>query len=188
MRVWLGLVFLFLAGCNWWSSNPVDSPKLNNKNIHEQKNSSKINDKNWVERKYPEKCEWLGFGRVVDGDTVIVFDNEGQVRVRMIGIDTPESKKEGTPIQPYALESSRALKELIGDPLQLCLIQDELGDQLDIYGRRLSYLFTEAGLDLNAKMIEGGWARAYLSFPFERSTEFKDLELIAKEAKVGRWQ
>jgi len=137
---------------------------------------------------FPGQCDWLGFGRVVDGDTIIVFDADGQVRVRMIGVDTPESKKEGTPIQDYALESSRVLKNLIGSPEQVCLIQDTIGDQSDIYDRRLSYVYTEAGIDLNAEMLRRGWAKAYLRFPFDRKPEFKTLEATAKESRVGRWE
>jgi len=106
----------------------------------------------------------------------------------MIGIDTPESKRAGTPIQDHALDATRELQNLLTDIDEVCLLQDRIGDQYDIYNRRLSYVFSASGIDLNAEMLRQGWAKAYLRFPFERKGEFAELEEIAKDAGVGRWQ
>ncbi len=178
---------LVLVGCNWPGKDLQDYVLV-------PSNDAKPGFENELSQSepgfggYPERCDWLGFGRVVDGDTIVTYDENGQVRVRMIGIDTPESKREGTPVQDHALDASRELKNLIGNPLQVCLVQDTIGDQYDVYERRLSYVFTEDGLDLNAEMLRRGWARAYLRFPFDRKSEFAALERTAKDAKIGRWE
>lgn len=143
----------------------------------------------WRAEAFKNRCEWFALERVVDGDTIIVLDPEkNQVRVRMIGIDTPESKRAGTSIEPFALESTEALKQLLNEPAWLCLIEDRVGDKIDTYGRKLSYVFTAEGQDINADMILSGWAEAYTRFPMERKAEFEALELEARNAKVGRWE
>ena len=164
------ILILFLAGCSW--SDLDDHPT----------------SPDWLSTNYPEKCVWTQLERVVDGDTIIVQDGSNRVRVRMIGIDTPESKRAGTAIQDHALDATRELQNLLADSDQVCLIQDKIGDQYDIYNRRLSYAFAENGLDLNAEMLRQGWAKAYLRFPFERKGKFAELERIAKAAEVGRWE
>ncbi len=144
--------------------------------------STSVDD--WVSANYPVDCEWHDFKRIVDGDTIIVNDDD---RVRMIGIDTPESKKENTPIQAYSLDASRQLKSFLSGEEKVCLITDEEGDAVDIYGRWLRYVFTDEGLDANAEMIKSGLAEGYLRFPFERKEAFRQLESEAKKQKVGQW-
>lgn len=139
----------------------------------------------WANENYPDNCEWFELDRVVDGDTLVVDRN---IRVRMIGIDTPESKREGTPIQPYALEATQALKALLQDETKVCLVADQVGDDYDTYGRKLSYALTQGGVDLNAEMIKRGWAKAYTRFPMDRAQEFEGYERQARESKVGRWE
>lgn len=138
----------------------------------------------WRQENFPSQCEWHRFKRVVDGDTIIVNDND---RVRLIGIDTPESKKEGTPVEAFSLEASRHLKSLTTEGADICLITDRIGDESDIYGRWLRYAFTEDGKDLNALMLESGLATGYFRFAFDRKTEFMRLETTAEENKVGVW-
>jgi micrococcal nuclease len=135
-------------------------------------------------QKFPKKCEWVSLSRVVDGDTVVVSKN---TRVRFIGIDTPELKHPNKPIQRFALESSDVLRWLLGGEDKICLISDEIGDKYDVYGRKLAYIFTESGLDINAELIRQGFARGYFSFSFERREEFKSYEAAAKSRKVNLW-
>jgi len=188
MKVWI-LGVLFLVGCSWWGNDISLNNHIPKQKIEQEQINSSINDDSgWVKSNYPSDCDWVDFERVVDGDTLIVQDGRQRVRVRMIGIDTPESKREGTPIQDHALDSTRELQALLSDDRTVCLIQDEIGDQYDKYDRRLSYVFDEQGVDLNAEMLRQGWAVAYLRFPFERKSSFADLEATAKESAVGRWE
>ena len=141
----------------------------------------------WAAAAFANRCEWYGLERVVDGDTIIVQGERDRVRVRMIGIDTPESKKAGTPIEAYALQASSYLKALLQDELEVCLVEDAVGDKYDTYDRKLSYVFTSEGKDINATMIQGGLAEAYTRYPMERKEEFMGYEQAAREAKIGQW-
>lgn len=165
----------------------------------------------WGQENFPKDCAWYDYERTVDGDTIVVnsgqlTENSGQlnknnhlpstihhkpgeaIRVRMIGIDTPESKKPNTPIEPFALEASLALKQLLEGEAQVCLVDDAVGDKIDTYGRKLSYVFRADGLDVNAQMVRDGWAQAYTRFAMERKLEFEILERAAKAEKLGQWR
>ena len=73
--------------------------------------------------------------RVVDGDTLVV---DGDERVRLIGIDTPESVKPDTPVQCFAREASAEMKRLVeGRRVRLELDVEER----DRYGRLLAYVY-----------------------------------------------
>lgn len=167
----------------------------NKKYVQEYNFSSKnkedisLQSSDWGVEAFKNRCEWFELERVVDGDTIIVLDvDKAPVRVRMIGIDTPESKKVGTPIEPFALEATEALKRFLEKAVSLCLVEDLVGDKVDTYGRKLSYVFSESGEDINALMLKTGWAEAYTRFPMERTEEFKILEREARKKSVGRWE
>ncbi|SUM72075.1 thermonuclease [Staphylococcus saccharolyticus] len=76
-------------------SGPFGSPDLN----HTSENSN-INGKDKVYIK-----------RVVDGDTFVAQRNNKDIKVRLIGIDTPETVKPNTPVQPYGKEASNYTKK-----------------------------------------------------------------------------
>jgi micrococcal nuclease len=121
----------------------------------------------------------------VDGDTLILADG---VRVRFIGIDTPETKDPRKPLQKFGPEASGKTKELLSESKRICLLSDPDGDELDKYGRRLAYIFTESGVDVNAELLRTGYAKGYFYFPFTRKEEFQCYAKKAKEAKVGMWE
>ncbi len=141
-------------------------------------------DFNFVSENFPENCEWRTLERVVDGDTIIVDD---YIRVRFIGVDTPELKHPTKPIQQYGLESSAFTKKFLEQEEEVCLIEDEIGDKIDIYGRTLAYIFRSDGGDLTAELLRSGLARGYFGFQFERKAEFQMLENIAREKKLNIW-
>ncbi len=134
---------------------------------------------------FPESCDWQKLLRVVDGDTLEI---EKKVRVRFIGIDTPEIKDRRKPIQHFGLQASKETKRLLKDSTKVCLISDGEGDGIDHYGRRLAYIFSPKGIDINAHLIKYGFARGYFSFPFSRSEEFRVLHDQAKQEKRGLWK
>jgi len=177
-------------------SESLDSYFENKKYVQEQFNSSELDlsfptntqGLSWSELAFADRCEWFELERIVDGDTIIVINNDERIRVRMIGIDTPESKKAGTPIEAYSLAATDALEELLEEKNTLCLVEDRVGDKYDTYGRKLSYVFTETGRDINDLMIETGWAEAYTRFPMERADEFEALEAVARQTNLGRWE
>ncbi len=124
--------------------------------------------------------------RVVDGDTIEISPAlDGTTDVRLIGVDTPETKEPGCAPQPYGAEaSSYAESVLSGQEVGL-----ELGvEGTDRYGRLLAYVYTQDGEMFNEDLVEGGYARAY---PYPPNTRYADRFAAAQEsassAGLGIW-
>lgn len=122
--------------------------------------------------------------RIVDGDTLIVT---GGARVRLIGINTPESVDPRRPVECFGQEASAALARLVppGTPVRLSYDIERTDD----FGRTLAYLYrTSDGLFVNAALIEGGFAQP-ATFPpnVAHAGEFAALARQAQEAKAGLW-
>jgi len=115
--------------------------------------------------------------RVVDGDTFIIETGE---RVRVIGINAPEMKTE------YGEPAKEHLLGLI-DGKTVELEADHISADKDIYGRLLRYVYLD-GTDINKKMVTDGYAIAFLKYPFDKETEYKQEEIKAKAASLGIWQ
>lgn len=123
--------------------------------------------------------------RTVDGDTFIAQLADGsRERVRMLLIDTPETKKEGTPVQPFGPEASEYSKKLLtGREVELEF--DE--EQRDQYDRMLAYVYLD-GESVNEKLLEQGLARVVVYKPNDKYVkEFRELQAEAKSKKVGVW-
>lgn len=95
---------------------------------------------------------------VVDGDTLDVRV-AGQVeRVRLLGIDTPETVKPGTPVQCYGPEASNRTKRLLPPGTSVLIQRDQ--EARDRYARLLVYLWRAAdGLFVNRSLVADGYAR-----------------------------
>lgn len=124
--------------------------------------------------------------RVVDGDTFEIMMDDKREKVRMIGIDTPESVDPRRPVQCFGKEATKHLEALIGSkPVRL--ETDTQSDERDKYDRLLRHVYTEDGAHINARMIEDGYAYAYTQFPFEFRLEFLKLQTAARDAGKGLW-
>ncbi|MBF2394627.1 thermonuclease family protein [Listeria marthii] len=141
-----------------------------------------------AEGKVPENTVPVKLDHVVDGDTISVkFEGETKVKtVRLLLIDTPESVKPNTPVQPYAKEASNYMKKLVTNS-ELTLEYDS-GGATDKYGRVLAYIYAD-GKNVNEEMLKEGFARvAYVYEPNTRYlSEFKQVEAAAKEKKKNIW-
>ncbi len=124
--------------------------------------------------------------RFVDGDTIAVNMNGTAETVRMIGVDTPETHKPGTPVQCYGETAAAYTKQLIGSS-KVRLQADPLDTNRDRYGRLLRYVYLPDGTLLEAKLITEGYGFAYSQFPFTKTEEFKIDEARAKAAGRGLW-
>ena len=101
--------------------------------------------------------------RVVDGDTVVVRLGGRLERVRLIGIDTPESVEPGTPVQCYAKAASAETDRLLGGR-RVSLRFD--AERRDRYGRLLAYVYRrDDGLFVNAALVRRGYARTLTISP-----------------------
>jgi micrococcal nuclease len=125
--------------------------------------------------------------RVVDGDTLVVRVRGADERVRLIGIDTPESVKPRTPVQCFALEASARTKALLPPGTAVRLERDaELRDR---YERLLAYVYRQSdGLFLNLALAREGFALPY-TFPpnVAHADEFVAAAAEARQARRGLW-
>lgn len=124
--------------------------------------------------------------RVVDGDTL---DLETIGRVRLIGVDTPETVHPKKPVEYFGKEASKFLKDLV-DGRKVKIEYDQANavkNNLDKYERTLGYIYLEDGTFVNAAIIEKGYGHAYTSFPFKHLDRFRSLEKEARETKRGLW-
>src|SRR5204863_2603564 len=95
--------------------------------------------------------------RVVDGDTIAVSVNGRTEKVRLIGIDTPESVKPGTPVQCFALAASTRTKALLPKGSAVRLVRDV--EERDRYGRLLAYVYrARDDLFVNLALVREGYA------------------------------
>ena len=119
--------------------------------------------------------------RVVDGDTIILSTKE---RVRLIGVDTPETKHPNRPVEYYGMEASAFTKKMVeGKDVRLEYDQQ----QRDKYGRLLAYVYLMDGTFLNAEIIKQGYGNAFTKFPFKYMKQFRQYEKDTRENKRGLW-
>lgn len=119
---------------------------------------------------------------VIDGDTVKVrLQAGGRRTVRVLGIDTPESRKPGTPVECGARQADRALRSLAPRGREVVLAFDPHDERVDRYGRLLAYVDAGGG-DVGERLVADGWAKvyAYRNRRFERRARY---ERAARDAR-----
>lgn len=123
--------------------------------------------------------------RCKDGDTVVVKFNTGEEdTVRFIGVDTPETVKEGTPVQFYGPEASDFTKnQLTGKVIKL-EYDEELRDQ---YDRLLAYVWVDSQL-FNETLAAEGYARVKTYQPNDKYQErLERAQYNAQQTGKGLW-
>ena len=125
--------------------------------------------------------------RVVDGDTLDVELSGSTVRVRLLGIDTPETVDENRPVQCFGHEASNYLAQLLPHGSIVRLERDV--EARDRYGRLLAYIYrVDDGVFVNAALIEGGYATTLSIAPNTmRAHDFELLRVQAQRDKRGLW-
>lgn len=120
---------------------------------------------------------------VVDGDTIDVeidlgFDISFSSRVRLAGIDTPESRTTNKVEKALGMEAKDYLKKKIKDAT-IITIRTEKPDSSEKYGRILGWLYVNGETDsVNNQMINDGYAWGYLG-----DTKVKDFDALAAQRK-----
>ena len=119
--------------------------------------------------------------RVIDGDTI---ELDGGERVRLLGVDTPETVDPRRPVQYFGKEASAFTRRMVeGKNVRL----EEDQDTRDRYGRTLAYVYLQDGTFLNAEIVRQGYGHAYTRFPFRYEQRFVQLEREARENGRGLW-
>ncbi len=129
--------------------------------------------------KIPAEAEEAEVVRVIDGDTIVVYLDGAEHRVRYILIDTPERD------EPLYNEATKLNQLLIGRQT-IYLVKDV--SETDRYDRLLRYIYTQDGLLVNAEIVRQGMARVAVFPPDTRMLKkIRSAEAEAKEREIGIW-
>ena len=125
--------------------------------------------------------------KVVDGDTAKVNIDGVIETLRLIGIDTPETKDPRKPVQCFGQEASNRAKQLLENS-NVHLEADPTQGERDKYGRLLRYIFLADGTNFNEKMIFDGYAHEYTyNLPYKYQAQFKEAQTQADQNNRGLW-
>jgi micrococcal nuclease len=123
---------------------------------------------------------------VVDGDTIRLTNRD---YVRLIGMDTPETVKPGTPVQPYGPQASADMKALLAGHSTVVLERDI--SNTDYYGRLLRFVWIRNGAtwyQLDYELVVRGDARLDTVNPDVRyASDYAAAQSVAQARHVGRW-
>lgn len=126
--------------------------------------------------------------RIVDGDTVEVLIDSEAIKVRVIGIDTPETVDPRKTVECFGMEASNKAEELLKVGNEIFLEADSSQGDKDRYSRLLRYIWINEDLDFGRTMIEEGYAYEYTyKLPYKYQTIYKNAQNKAEEEKKGLW-
>lgn len=124
---------------------------------------------------------------VIDGDTLRVKINGKVEKVRLLAIDTPETKDPRKEVQCFGKEATKKMESLVSKK-QIRLVPDKSQGDRDKYKRLLRYVYLENGTFVNAVMVKEGYAFSYKKYPTKYLKDFNNLERMAREKNLGLWK
>lgn len=131
-----------------------------------------------------EKAKTYLVTKVVDGDTIEV---DGTSKIRLIGVDTPETVDPRKTVQCFGQEASDIAKSKLLN-VAVTLESDGTQDDKDKYGRLLRYVLLSDGTNFSKWLIENGYGHEYTYvIPYKYQSEFKAAETKAMNSKNGLW-
>jgi len=141
----------------------------------------------------PRDTEWYKVIRVVDGDTIVAEIDGQDVRVRLLGIDTPETVDPNGPEECFGQEATAAAQMLFGQGYVRLELEPLSSTLYDEYGRLLAYAFVPAsskqeGILANEYLVAEGFAREFegtMRYTYEDRIE--SAERAAREMNRGLW-
>jgi micrococcal nuclease len=124
--------------------------------------------------------------RIVDGDTIEVSRNGETTKVRLLGINTPESVGDRAH-ECFGKEASAYATSIMkGETVKL--ETDDSQDKYDKYGRLLAYVYLLDNQMANRKLVAEGYAYEYTyDAPYKYQEDFKSLQSFAKREARGLW-
>ena len=125
--------------------------------------------------------------RVVDGDTIVVELDGGEERVRLIGIDTPESKDPRSPVECFGPEATAHLEALLPEGTAVRLVRDV--EARDRYDRLLAYVYRAGdGEHVNLARARDGFASVLTDPPtVAHAADFVAAVAEARAEQRGLW-
>lgn len=122
--------------------------------------------------------------RIVDGDTI---ETLATGKIRLIGVDTPETVDPRKTVQCFGKEASDKAREMLSGK-NVRLEKDPTQGDKDIYNRALRYVYLEDGTLFNKWLVENGYAHEYTYIiPYKYQQDFKNAEKSARENNRGFW-
>jgi micrococcal nuclease len=127
--------------------------------------------------------------RPVDGDTIVARAGGRSFYVRLLGIDTPETHRPGTPVECGGPEASARMDALAPPGTHIRLETDPTQDRIDRYGRLLAYVWLPDGRLVETAQLESGWATTYVyrGRPVELFSRLAAAARAARTARRGVW-
>lgn len=166
--------------------SPIDSTQSNNNNsnIDENVKVDTVSNSNFIEAKVT---------RIVDGDTIVANINGSEKKIRMIGVNTPEST---TKIEKFGKEASNYTTEKLTD--KTIYLEKDV-NETDKYGRLLRYVWLEIPTEINesqikekmfnAILVTEGYAQVATYPPDVKYVDyFTKIQNIARDSNLGLWQ
>ena len=162
--------------------------------VHAQQGLFRVNEHEEIRHSADVRIERLlpvYVSRVIDGDTIVVqIDNppmglRSTERVRLLGIDAPETMHPTRGEEPFGRESTDKARSML-DARVVYLAFD--WDLRDVFGRLLAYVYLSDGVCFNALHVQNGYARALTRYAFKFTDEFRGYEAEARQGAKGLWE
>lgn len=166
-ELWAIVALLLLAAFRWWSGEPV---------VHQPK----------PRFEGPELAAGVyDVDRVVDGDTLDLL--LPHCRVRLQGVDAPETVKPNTPVERWGPEASAYAKAFVAEAQGRVRVEID-GERRDKYGRHLAFIWNGDRL-LNEELVRKGLARATLQYDFgiRKKDLLRQAQRDAQKKHAGIW-
>lgn len=188
-------LLIFVVGCGTienmgtnGTSEETEKPMVedgNEKEVVQQEKEIESENHNKETGTQEETLEGAKVSRVVDGDTVKVIYDGKEETVRLLLVDTPETKHPSKPVQPLGPEaSSFAKKRLEGKQIEL----EFDGPARDKYDRLLAYIWVDGEM-FNQTLLEYGLARLAYVYdpPYTHFEAYMKAQNRAKDNELGIW-
>lgn len=157
--------------------------KIVNSAVYYDENFNVINA---VEQEDAERIE-VKFNRKIDGDTAEFELNNEIIKVRFLGINTPETVDKNRGEEPYGKEASAYTEEKLKNATKIELEYDSNASEKDKYGRTLAWVFVDDSL-LQKELVSNGLAETYmLQNNYRYAGVLQLAEEEAKNNKLGIW-
>jgi endonuclease YncB( thermonuclease family) len=138
----------------------------------------------YIESEFDKKKLFL-VTEVIDGDTIKVNIRGRSETVRLLAIDTPETKDPRKPVQCFGNEATKKMQAFVNGKY-VRLMDDRSQGNRDKYNRLLRYVY-DGKTFINREMVAQGFAFSYKQYPTKYLNEFNKLEQLAREKNLGLW-